>query len=203
MMRSWASVTACAAALLVASCGGKILYPKYYTLEIPPAPARAVNGTRFSGIVAVHRFDSAQYLRQGRIVYREAPEEIGFYEYHRWADDPAQMVTTAMIESLRSARLFSLVKPYDGHDQQDYLIVGRLERLEEIDYGNAVGVVAKISAELVNLRTGSTEWSDDAAETLKVDKANVNSVVLEMSHAVQKSIDHLVASLDQQTLAKK
>lgn len=203
MMRSWASVTACAAALLMASCGGKILYPKYYTLEIPPAPARAVNGTRFSGIVAVRRFDSAQYLRQGRIVYREAPEEIGFYEYHRWADDPAQMVTTAMIESLRSARLFSLVKPYDGHDQQDYLIVGRLERLEEIDYGNAVGVVAKISAELVNLRTGSTEWSDDAAETLKVDKANVNSVVLEMSHAVQKSIDHLVASLDQQTLAKK
>jgi ABC-type uncharacterized transport system auxiliary subunit len=203
MMRSWASVTACAAALLMASCGGKILYPKYYTLEIPPAPARAVNGTRFSGIVAVRRFDSAQYLRQGRIVYREAPEEIGFYEYHRWADDPAQMVTTAMIESLRSARLFSLVKPYDGHDQQDYLIVGRLERLEELDYGNAVGVVAKISAELVNLRTGSTEWSDDAAETLKVDKANVNSVVLEMSHAVQKSIDHLVASLDQQTLAKK
>jgi ABC-type uncharacterized transport system auxiliary subunit len=203
MMRSWASVTACAAALLMASCGGKILYPKYYTLEIPPAPARAVNGTRFSGIVAVRRFDSAQYLRQGRIVYREAPEEIGFYEYHRWADDPAQMVTTAMIESLRSARLFSLVKPYDGHDQQDYLIVGRLERLEEIDYGNAVRVVAKISAELVNLRTGSTEWSDDAAETLKVDKANVNSVVLEMSHAVQKSIDHLVASLDQQTLAKK
>jgi ABC-type uncharacterized transport system auxiliary subunit len=203
MMRSWASVTACAAALLVASCGGKILYPKYYTLEIPPAPTRAVNGTRFSGIVAVRRFDSAQYLRQGRIVYREAPEEIGFYEYHRWADDPAQMVTTAMIESLRSARLFSLVKPYDGHNQQDYLIVGRLERLEEIDYGNAVGVVAQIYAELVNLRTGSTEWSDDAAETLNVDKANVNSVVLEMSHAVQKSIDHLVASLDQQTLAKK
>jgi uncharacterized lipoprotein YmbA len=202
-MRPWASVSACAAALLMASCGGKILYPKYYTLEVPPAPASTVNATRFSGIVAVRRFDSAQYLRQGRIVYREAPEELGFYEYHRWAGDPAEMVTTAMIESLRSARLFSLVKPYDGHDQQDYLIVGRLERLEELDYGNAVGVVAKISAELVNLRTGSTEWSDDAAETLKVDKANVNSVVLEMSHAVQKSIDHLVASLDQQTLAKK
>jgi ABC-type uncharacterized transport system auxiliary subunit len=136
-------------------------------------------------------------------VYREAPEEIGFYEYHRWADDPAQMVTTAMIDSLRSARLFPLAKPYDRQYQQDYLMVGRLERLEEIDYGHAVGVVVKISAELVNLRTGTTEWSDDAVEILNVDKANVNSVVLEMSHAVQKSIDHLVMSLGQQTLAKK
>ena len=202
MKKTWMSVSGSAVTLLMASCGGKILYPKYYALEIPPAPARAVNGTRFPGTVAVHRFDSAPYLRQGRIVYREAPEEIGFYDYHRWASDPAETVTTAMIDSLRSARLFSLVKQYDGRSQQDYLMVGRLEKLEEIDYGDAVGVVARISAELVNLRTGATEWADDAAETSRVDTGNVNSVVLEMSHAVQKSIDRLIVSLNQQQLTK-
>jgi ABC-type uncharacterized transport system auxiliary subunit len=130
-------------------------------------------------------------------VYRESPEEIGFYEYHRWAAEPAETVTTAMIDSLRSSRLFSFVKRYDGHNQQDYLLVGRLERLEEIDYGGPVRVETKISAELVNLRTGATEWTGDASETLNVENRNIDSVVSAMNRVVQKSIDKLVASLDQ------
>jgi hypothetical protein len=32
---------------------------------------------------------------------------------------------------------------------------GRLERLEEIDYGGGVRVEAKLSAELLNLRSGA------------------------------------------------
>jgi hypothetical protein len=79
---------------------------------------------------------------------------------------------------------------------------GRLERLEEIDSGDSVRVEAKLSAEVVNLRTNTTVWTDTADETLTVDTRNVNSVVVEMSHAVQKSIDRLVTSLDQQLLAK-
>jgi len=196
-MKNAGRVIGCAITLLLASCGGKLVYPKYYTLEVPAAPARTATSARFPGTVAVRRFDSAPYLRQGRIVYREAPGEVAFYDYHRWASDPAESVTTAMIDALRSARLFSLVKRYDGQNQQDYLVLGRLERLEEIDYGDAVGVVARISAELVNLRTGVTEWTDDAAETVKVDKKNVDSIVLEMSHAARNSIDRLVVSLDQ------
>ena len=107
-----------------------------------------------------------------------------------------------MIDSLRSSRLFAFVKPYDSQNQQDYLMAGRIERLEEIDYGGGVRVEAKLSAELVNLRSGATVWTGDADEALQVDTRSVNSVVVEMSHAVQKSIDRLVASLDQQLLAK-
>ena len=186
----------------MAGCGGRVLYPKYYALEIPPAPMPAMSGAPLPGTVAVQRFQTPPYLRQGRIVYRQAPEEIGFYEYHRWAADPAVTVTAAMIDSLRSSRLFAFVKPYDGQDQQDYLMTGRLERLEEIDYNGGVQVEAKLSAELVNLRTGATLWTGDAAETLRVDTRNVNSVVVEMSHAVQNSIDRLVESLHQQLPAK-
>jgi len=196
------STSACAAILLTAGCGGGIRYPNYYALDLPPAPAPAVSDTRLPGTVAVRRFETPPYLRQGRIVYRQAPGEIGFYDYHRWAGDPGETVTTAVIDSLRSSRLFSFVKRYDGQNQQDYLMVGRLERLEEIDYNGGVRVEAKLSAELVNLRTGATVWTGDAGETLRVDTRNVNSVVTEMSHAVQKSIDRLVESLDQELLVK-
>jgi ABC-type uncharacterized transport system auxiliary subunit len=182
--------------LLLGGCGGKILYPKYYMLEMPTPPAAVTGNTRFAGALAVRRFESAPYIRQKRIVYRQVPEEIGFYEFHRWVSDPADMVTTAMIDSLRASHLFSSVKWYDGQEKQDYLMAGRLERLEETDYGGAVGVTAKLSAELINLHTGATDWTDNATETLKVDESSVNSVVIELSHAVQKSIDGLILSLD-------
>ena len=192
------NIPACAAAvLLLGSCGGKVVYPKYYTIEIPPTPKSQADNARYPGGLAVRRFESASYIRQKRIVYRPVPEEIAFYEYHRWVNDPAEMVTTAMIDSLRSSGLFLSVKRYDGEDKQDYLMAGRLEQLEEIDYGGGVRVTAKLSAELVNLRTGAT-WTDDAAETLKVDQRNVNAVVVELSHAVQKSIDRLIAGVRRQ-----
>jgi len=195
-------MSACMVALLMAGCGGKILYPHYYALDIPAAPKPAASDARLPATLAVRRFEALPYLRQGRIVYRQGPAEIGFYDYHRWAADPAAAVTAAMIDSLRSSRLFSFVTPYDGQGQSDYLMSGRLERLEEIDAGGDVRVEAKLSAELVDLRTAATVWTGDADETLGVETRDVNSVVMEMSHAVQKSISRLVASLDRQLPAK-
>jgi uncharacterized lipoprotein YmbA len=202
MMKTLVRISICALTLLIASCGHEVKRPHYYALDIPPAPDHTVSAPRSSGTVAVSRFETPSYLRQGRIVYRESPEEVGFYEYHRWSADPAETIRTAMIDALRSSRLFSLVKPYDGHNQQDYMLVGRLERLEEIDYGGPVRVEAKISAELVNLRTGTTEWTGDASEMLNVENRNVDSVVRAMNRTVQNSISQLVASLEQRFSAR-
>src|SRR5262245_35104724 len=186
-------------ALLMTGCmGEKVRYPKYYALDITPAPTLELKNQRLPVAVAVRRFETPAYLRQGRIVYRDAPEEIGFYDYHRWAADPGAAVTTAVIASLRSAQLFSFVKPYDSQGQPEYLLTGRLERLDELDYGGTVRVEAKLSAELVNLRTGATVWAGEATNTTKVEVRNINSVVAAMSQAVQTNINRLVAGMKEQ-----
>ena len=157
--------TACTLTLLIAGCG--VRYPKYYTLSIAPALKEDVSSVPRPVTLAVRRFETPAYLRQGRIVYTQTPGEIGFYEYRRWAVDPGAVVTTAMVESLRSGHLFSAVAPYDGQDRSDYLLTGRLEKLDEIDYGGGVRVEAKVSAELANLRTGSIVWTGDATGSSK------------------------------------
>ena len=131
-------------------------------------------------------------------MYREAPEVVDFYEYHRWAAELGPAVTTAMIDSIRSARLFSFVKPYDGEDKPDYLVTGRVERLDEIDYGGTVRVETKLSAELVDLRTGMTIWAGDATTTSNVETSNISSVVAAMSRALQMNIDRLVTEMEVQ-----
>ena len=91
--------TVCTLTLLISGCG--VRYPKYYTLSIAPALKEDVSSAPRPVTVAVRRFETPAYLRQGRIVYSQTPGEIGFYEYRRWAVDPGAAVTTAMVESLR------------------------------------------------------------------------------------------------------
>ena len=201
-MRNLLKLSACAAMLFMAGCIGKVVQPHYYSLETAPEVSDAGGGNPLAGTVAVNLFTAPPYLRQGRIVYRQAPEEIGFYDYQRWAVDPAETINTAMIDSLRSRQLFSMVKRSDGRNEQDYLMSGRLERLEEVDYGGPVRVKAEISAELVNLRSGSTEWTGDASAIFNVEKSNVDSVVAQMNHAVQDCVDQLTLSLSQRLAAK-
>jgi hypothetical protein len=41
-------------------------------------------------------------------------------------------------------------------------------------------------------------WTGDAAQTSRVERRDVNSVVAEMSHALQGSMDQLLTSMEQQ-----
>jgi uncharacterized lipoprotein YmbA len=190
------------AALLTTSCG-KVRYPSYYTLALAPSLAPAGNGGDARGTLAVREFETAAYLRQGRIVYRESPTQVGFYEYHRWVTNPGATATTAVIGALRSSGLFSQVDSDSKHIKPEFLLTGKLERLDEIDYGGAVRVEAKVSAQLIDLRTASLVWSGDESETASVEKATVDSVVIEMGHAAQKCIERLLADMEQQILTAK
>ena len=196
-LKTFLTATVCIAALLMAGCAA-VRYPTYYALNVAPQPKLAASDGHRTVAVAVRRFDTADYIRQGRIVYRETPEQVGFYDYHRWAADPGATVTTAMIDALRSARLFAAVAPYDGQERQEWVLRGRLARLDEVDYGDGVRVETRLVAELVNRQTGEMLWTGEASETSNIETRTVDSVVGAMSHAVATSINRLIASMDQQ-----
>ncbi len=185
-------------ALILTGCAGKVRYPDYYMLAFAPTKTRAATDSQKLPAIAVQRFETPAYLRQGRIVYRESPEHIGFYEYHRWAADPGQVVTTAMMDSLRASGAFSLVEPYDGSERAPYLLQGRLERLDEVDYKNGVEVEIRLSAELLNTNTGTAIWAGDTTKTATVDQCQVSSVVRAMSQATKDGIEELVQGIKKQ-----
>ena len=185
--------------LLLTGCSSRVRYPNYYSLTsaAPTLEPKSVD-LHLSATLAVRNFETPEYLRQGRIVYRQSPEEIGFYDYHRWAADPGVAVTTSVIESLRSSNLFSVVEPYDGRSRPQYILSGRVDRLDEIDYKGGVKVEARISAQLLDTRTGALVWANTATETSDVPSRSVSAVVAAMNHAAQSGVDQLVASLGQQ-----
>jgi ABC-type uncharacterized transport system auxiliary subunit len=183
-------------------CAGKVKAPTYYTLHLPPAPDPPIHsGARAS--VAVRQFRSPGYVRQGAIVYRASPEKIGFYDYHRWAVDPREFVTNAIVDRLRATGRFAEVKIYDGHSDVDFIVNGRLEKLEEVDYEGGVRVEVGLSAQMTDLRSGKTVWANAASKVGDVDERTVPGVVAEMSHAMDGAIQKLLASLPVSTTTSR
>ena len=183
-----------AALLILASCGGRVRYPDYYTLNLPappdPPPAENVHAA-----VAIREFRAPAYLRQGAIVYKPSPEQIGFYAYHRWAINPCEFVTDSIIERLRASGHFARVKPYDGRPGIDYVLSGRLEKLEEVDYGGGARVEVAISAQMTNLATGVIVWTNSVSEVGNVSNRNVPGVVSEMNRTMERAIRKLLSPM--------
>lgn len=183
-----------ALAILVAilvGCGGPVKYPNYYTLHLPPPPDPPV-AENVHATLAVREFRSPTYLRQGAIVYKNSPEQIGFYNYHRWAVDPRAFVTNAVAENLRAGGNFSSVKLFDGRPGVDYVLSGRLDELEEIDYEGGVKVRVSISAQMVNVVTGAAVWTNSVSEVGTVGQRDVPAVVSAMNGTMGRAIEKLL-----------
>ena len=194
-MNKLATMIALMLALLSTLVGcGRVRYPAYYTLNLPAPPdPPAAESVRTS--IAVREFQSPGYLRQGPIVYRATPEEVGFYEYHRWATDPRTLVTGAVIEHLRASGQFAVVSVYDGRRDNDYVFSGKLEKLEEVDYQGGVKVEVAVSAQITRAKTGATVWNNAVSEVGTVSQRTVPGVVSQMNQTMTIAINKLLATV--------
>jgi len=176
---------------LLAGCGS-VRGPavRYYKLDIPPVPAAA--GQSVPVPLRIEPFRTASLLRQDRIVYRPSPVEVGFYEYHRWAEPPTDTVTKALADQLTGRRLFQSVGISDGAERAAYVLRGSIDRLQEVDYKGAVRAQVTISVELEDPARGEKIWASVASSECVVAKSDVQAVVAAMGHASQQSIERLV-----------
>lgn len=187
-------VAVATATLVLAGCGS-VRYPTSYLLNIPaPTPLSAPPQARL-GAVAVREFRCPDYLCEGRIIYRPTAEEVGFYEYHRWAASPRQAITQSMVNTLREHSLFKSVAVHEDGADAAYVLTGIIEQIEEVDEGRDVRAICTISAQLTDRRTGSVVWNHTASEAVPVQTRNVAGVVNSLSAAARAVIDNLVASV--------
>lgn len=181
--------------VLFATACGKVRYPANYILNFPQSTVQNKASTPGSGSVLVREFRCPGYLCRGPIVFRPSPEEVGYYEYHRWAVNPRLQITYLMVETLQAQSLFDQVTLSEKGIKAAYVLSGQIERLEEVDRGREVAVECVISAELADSHIGSVIWSDRASETLPVTQRNVKGVVNALTQASNNAVDSLVKSM--------
>ncbi|MCU1338118.1 MAG: hypothetical protein JWO19_3699 [Bryobacterales bacterium] len=187
-----------AALATLAGCAGRTRYPTYYILNVPPPLSG--RSQPILGSVAVREFSAPAFLNGGPIVYRQSPEQLDFYAYHHWAEDPRRAATSAMMRAMQARGLFRSVDVFDGRGSPECLLTGTLHRLEEVDQGTNVSIVVTLSARLVDLRTGEVIWQDMSSKTSKLDQRSVSGIVAEMSRDLASAIEDLVSSMRNRVL---
>ncbi len=181
-------------ALVLAGCGS-VRNPTSYVLNFPPPAQRAIPSNGALGPVSIREFGCPEYLCEGRVVYRPTPEEVGFYENHRWAMNPRQAITQYLEDSLRAQSLFKSVTVHERSSETPYVLSGNIERFEEVDEGRDVHAVCTISAQLLNTRTGFVVWNRRASEAVSVEKRDMAGVVGSLSAAARTVADRLLKSM--------
>jgi len=181
--------------IALSGCGG-IHYPTRYMLNFPtPAPPIPSIQQDPLGPLEVREFRCPAYLCEGPIVYRPSPEEVGYYEYHRWALSPRQAITSLMADAVRTQSLFKTVSFKEPGIQAAYVLSGSIDRLEEVDEGRDIRAVCTVSAQLLDARAGSVIWNHTASESVSVERRNVEGVVSSLSAAAEATVDRLVKSM--------
>ncbi|MBI3483616.1 MAG: membrane integrity-associated transporter subunit PqiC [Acidobacteria bacterium] len=167
----------------------------FYQMDIPensaPASAPRINTDLLVGrIVAPHLY------RDDRIVYRTGSTQLGTYEYHRWAEPPADTIESLLVRALRSSGNFRSVQSLRSNARGDYILRGRLHELDEVGSGSA-NVTGRVNfeVELFSQKSGTVVWSKRYNNDEPVNGSEVPAVVEALNKNVQRAIDQIVAGL--------
>ncbi len=172
----------------LAACGQPELpTDHYYRLQAAqPAPlAQPV----LKGTVEVNRF-TADGLVAGRpIVYTEPdqPHQVKEYHYHFWTEPPTILLRDQLVATLRAAKIADTVTTPEMRANADYVLTGRIIRLEKIEGSQPKGA---LEIELgVRAANGKIVFLD----VYKVEIAAENNSVAAGVRALNQAIDQTYA----------
>lgn len=186
-----------AAAVLAAIAGCGVARPvRYYTLERPPVTEQTASNS-YPVSLLVGRLRSTRLLEDDRIVYGMNTVEMGVYNGHRWAEPPAEMIETMLLERLRASGQYKSVQRLAGAARGDYVLRGRLISLKELDLPSGIVGRFAITLDLFQPRTGTIVWTQSYEHDEPVEKKTVNDVVEALQKNVETGLGQLTASLGQ------
>ncbi len=174
-------------------CGGASHPTKYYTVELPAAPD--ASGPRYPVTLLVARINAPIVLRGDRILYRTGANELGTYEYHRWAEPPAAMLEASLLRLLRQSGKYQSVAETSSKARGDFLVRGRLYDFEEVDSSTIGGRVA-MEVELFDQKAGKVVWSHFYSHDEPANGDDVPAVVACLSRNLQRGLDEVATGLD-------
>ena len=137
--------------LLTACAGGAPPQDSFYRLSVP-AP-HALTQVALPGIVEVSRFSGEGLVGDRAILYsyRDKPDKVDRYTYHLWIAPPPELLQEQLVRDLRQANAATTVVTADLRVPPDFVIEGRVRRVEQIA-GVAPSGVVELELGVVRLR---------------------------------------------------
>jgi cholesterol transport system auxiliary component len=181
--------------VLVAAGCGAARPSKYYEL----APPNDLGSTRISDplpiTLLIGRLKASHLYREDRIVYSTKSEQMGTYEYQRWAEPPTEMIEQLLLRELRASGHYAGIYSLSSERKGDYLLHGALFDFKEVS-GDSVLARVTLDLELRDMKTGNTVWTHNYTHDEPVNAKNISAVVAALDRNVQRAVSEIRASLE-------
>ncbi|HTP43661.1 MAG TPA: ABC-type transport auxiliary lipoprotein family protein [Candidatus Acidoferrum sp.] len=178
----------------ISGCGGT-RPTRYYVISVPATPTGQPSG-QFPVSLLVARPITSHLYRDDRIVYGSGPVELGTYEFHRWAQSPADMVQDLLVNYLRSTQQYRSVLRPGTNAKGDYIVRSYLRSLYEVDSPDFVARFA-VHIDLYDPKAGATVWSANYSHDEPVSGKSVAAVVEALDKNVRAGMQQLTTELGQ------
>jgi len=165
----------------------------YYTMETPHVTPGAAPAVAWH--ISVQRFRASGVLSDDRIIYREGPSEINFYEYHRWASPPVDLATNYLTHRLKDSGICLRVSSHNEGAGSDYTLRGQVHHFEEVDRGKEASASVALELELFDTKTRAPVWREEAECTRPLATRDVPGVVRGVHECLEETTSKLLGSL--------
>lgn len=178
-------------ALVAWSCGAA-RPSKYYSLDMPSSTS--LSGAPIAADLLIGRFSAPHILRDDRIVYRYGSTQLGAYDYHRWAEPPADMVEALFLRTLRNTGRYRSVAAQGSNSSGDFILRGRIQEFGEVSEP-VLGARVVMDVELIEKSTGRAVWTDMFDKTEPVNGKEVPDVVAALNRVAQQAVEKFAAGV--------
>jgi ABC-type uncharacterized transport system auxiliary subunit len=171
-------------ALALAACAQpEVPTDSYYRLQVAlPAPAAQ---PILKGTVEVNRFVADGLVAGRPIVYTEPdqPHRVREYNYHFWIEPPTILLRDQLVAFLRAGRIADTVTTPEVRAPADFVLTGRIIRLEKIEGAKPQGVLE------IELAVRRADGRLVFLDVYKMDVAADNNSVEAAVRALNKALD--------------
>ena len=170
---------------------------KYYQLTVPGGDTAATaERAPFPVTLLLGPLRSSHLYREDHIVYSSKGEDMGTYEYQRWAEPPTEMLVNVLLRDLRGSGKYRAVDVLRSNSHGDFILYGRLYDFKEIS-GSPLLARVSCDLELRETKTGATVWNHYYSHDEPDSGKDVSAVVAALDRNAQRGMAEVKSSLDQ------
>lgn len=179
---------------LLSGCGAA-RPAKYYQLTVPADVRGVEKADAVPVTLLVGGLMTSHLYREDRIVYGDS-EQLGTYEFQRWAEPPTEMIQEVLMRELRASGHYRAVQYQRSSMQGDFALRGRLYDFKEIT-GGQMSARVTLELEMRDLKNGATVWTHYYTHDEATSGKDVPAVVAALDKCVQRGVKEVVESLDE------
>jgi ABC-type uncharacterized transport system auxiliary subunit len=180
---------------LLSGCGAT-RPSKYYQLTVPPDAPAVEKADAVPVTLLLGALMTSHLYREDRIVFGSGGEQMGTYEYQRWAEPPTEMIQEVLLRELRASGRYRAVQVRRSNMQGEFAIRGHLYDFKEVN-GSQMSARVTLELEMRDLKNGATVWTHYYTHDEPASGKDVPAIVAALDKNVQRGVKEVVESLDQ------